>query len=166
MRKKKEKEKELLNTLTEDAVSDENETVEEALKEAAENAEAEKAEDEKAEPEKAEGEDPKEKMEADIALFHSLFPETKAESIPQEVWDRVEKGESLAASFALYTVMKEKEEEKIRAVNAENEKKAPPRIRHDGAEAEYFSPEAVKSMTRKEIKENYDAILRSMEKWN
>ena len=122
--------------------------------------------------EKAEGseeekkEDPAKKMETDIALFHALFPEVKAESIPEEVWEMVENGESLAASYALFTVKKQREEEKIRAVNEENQKKAPPRIRHDGAESEYFSPEAVKSMSRKEIKENYDAILKSMEKWN
>ena len=119
-----------------------------------------------AEQEKGETEDPAKKMEADVALFHSLFPEVKAESIPDEVWEMVEKGESLAASYALFTVKKQREEEKIRAVNEENQKKAPPRIRHDGAESEYFSPEAVKGMTRKEIKENYDAILNSMEKWN
>lgn len=115
---------------------------------------------------KEKAEDPTEKMEEDIALFHSLFPQVKAEDIPEEVWESVEKGESLAASFSLYTIKQQREEEKIRAVNEENEKKAPPRIRHDGAESEYFSPEAVKSMTRKEIKENYDAILKSMEKWN
>ncbi len=106
------------------------------------------------------------RMQEDISLFHSLFPEVKAQDIPEEVWARVENGESLAASFALFTVQKAKEEEHIRAVNEENEKKAPPRIRHDGKETEYFSPEAVKAMSRSEIKKNYDAILASMDKWN
>ena len=111
--------------------------------------------------------DPSEKeMEEDIALFHELFPDVKGTEIPAEVWERVEAGESLAAAFALYTVQKARREEKIREVNEKNEKAAPPRVRHDGDGAGYFSPEAVKAMTRSEIKKNYDAILRSMESWN
>ena len=55
---------------------------------------------------------------------------------------------------------------KIIAMNEANEKKALPPIRHDGTEGEYFSPEAVKSMSRSEIKKHYDAILRSMEQWS
>ena len=105
------------------------------------------------------------KMKEDIALFRRLFPEVKSQDIPEEVWLQVEKGESLAANYALYFVQKMREEEHILKVNEENEKKAPPRIRHDGKEYEYFSPEAVKSMSRSEIKKNYDAILSSMEKW-
>lgn len=107
-----------------------------------------------------------ETLEEDIALFHELFPGVKAKEIPEEVWERVEQGESLSAAYALYTVETMRKEEKIQQVNRENEKKAPPRIRHDGVESEYFSPEAVKAMTRSEIKKNYDAILKSMETWN
>ncbi len=114
----------------------------------------------------SDGKTEQEKMEQDIALFHELFPDVKAEDIPQEVWDQVEGGESLAAAYALYSIKMLRQEEKIRKVNEKNEKSAPPRIRHDGTEAEYFSPEAVKAMSRSEIKKHYDAILRSMEKWN
>ena len=121
---------------------------------------SEKSEDSKEKKENAEA-----KMKEDIELFRRLFPEVKSQDIPEEVWLRVEKGESLAASYALSFVQKMREEEHILKVNEENEKKAPPRIRHDGKEYEYFSPEAVKSMSRSEIKKNYDAILSSMEKW-
>ncbi len=106
------------------------------------------------------------KMKEDISLFHTLFPEVKAEEIPQEVWDRVEEGERLSASYALFILLKEKEEERIQKINEENEKKAPPKIKSDGAESDYFSPEAVKSMSRSEIKKHYNKILSSMEKWN
>ena len=116
--------------------------------------------------EEEKGASPQEKMEEDIALFRSLFPQVKGEEIPDEVWARVEMGESLAAAYALYTVMKMRREEKIREVNAENEKKAPPKLHTKGGEEEYFSPEAVKAMSRKEIKAHYDAILASMEHWN
>jgi len=109
--------------------------------------------------------DSSKKMEEDIALFRELFPQVKASEIPDSVWKRVEEGESLAASFALHLVQEEKKKEHIQQVNADNEKKAAPKIRRDGAENDYFSPEAVKAMSRQEIKKNYDAILRSMEKW-
>ncbi|MBE6711926.1 MAG: hypothetical protein E7580_00235 [Ruminococcaceae bacterium] len=105
-------------------------------------------------------------MEEDIDLFRSLFPEVKGEDIPQEVWDRVEQGESLAASYALFAVKKYREEERIGRINEENGKKAPPPIEGGKAEGDYFSPEAVKNMSRSEIRKNYDKILSSMEKWN
>ena len=126
-----------------------------------------KAEEKENDPSNAEGEEDQiRKMETDIDLFHSLFPDVQAQDIPKEVWDRVEQGESLSAAFSLFTVQKERREEEIEKVNEKNEKMAPPRIRHDGAESEYFSPEAVKAMSPKEIKKHYDAILRSMEKWD
>lgn len=114
----------------------------------------------------AEVPDAAELMEEDIALFRSLFPEVKGEQIPQEVWDRVEAGESLAASYALFAVQKFREEEKISRINEENGKKAPPPVEGGSAEGDYFSPEAVKNMSRSEIRKHYDKILSSMEKWN
>lgn len=146
MRKKKEKEKELLTQ-----AAAEEETAAKAVEEGKEEGASAESGD---------------VMEEDIALFHELFPDVKGSEIPEEVWTRVEAGESLSAAYALYTIQKMREEEKIRAVNEENEKKAPPRIRHDGGDDTYFSPEAVKAMSRNEIKKNYDAILRSMENWN
>ena len=110
--------------------------------------------------------DPELRMEEDITLFHRLFPHVTAKQIPDEVWERVEEGESLAAAFSLYTIQKMREQEAIEKVNAENESKAAPRIRHDGEDTAYFSPEAVKAMSRSEIKKNYDAILASMDKWS
>lgn len=105
-------------------------------------------------------------LEADISQFHTLFPQVKVEQIPQEVWQQVEAGESLTGSYAVYFVKKMREEERIARVNAENEKAAPPRIRHDGADEGYFSPEAVKGMSREEVRRNYQEILRSMDHWN
>ena len=87
--------------------------------------------------------------EEDIALFHSLFPEVKGEDIPEEIWEAVENGESLSAAWALYTLCQEREQEKIRKKNRENEEKAPPRIHTKGEEEDYFSPDAVRSMSRR-----------------
>ncbi|MBQ3075352.1 MAG: hypothetical protein IJC26_04720 [Clostridia bacterium] len=109
---------------------------------------------------------PEQRMEEDIELFRALFPEVKGEEIPQEVWDRVEQGESLAASYALFAVKKYRQEQRVSRVNEENGKKAPPPVEGGDKEGEYFSPEAVKNMSRNEIRKNYDKILSSMEKWN
>ena len=109
---------------------------------------------------------PEQQMEEDIQLFRTLFPEVQGEDIPQEVWDRVEQGESLAASYALFAVKKYREEEKVSRINEENGKKAPPPLEGVGDEGDYFSPEAVKNMSRSEIRKHYNKILSSMEKWN
>ena len=110
--------------------------------------------------------DDAEKLARDVAAFHSLFPDVKAEEIPGEVWERVEGGESLTAAYAVHFVREKREEERIAKLNAENEKAAPPPVRHDGKEESYFSPEAVKAMSRDEVRKNYQEILRSMDHWN
>ena len=107
-----------------------------------------------------------EKLKADISEFHTLFPDVKADQIPREVWDRVDQGESLTASYAVFFVRALREEERIAKVNAENEKTAPPRVRHDGTDGDYFSPDAVRAMSRDEVKKHYQEILRSMDHWN
>ena len=111
-------------------------------------------------------EEQKERVKEDIALFHELFPSVPAGEIPEEVWQKVERGESLAASYALYFIQSVKRAEHIRGVNDRNEKTAPPKIRHDGTENDYFSPEAVKNMSQSEVKKHYNQILHSMDKWN
>lgn len=117
-------------------------------------------------PEEQSDEDGVKLMEEDIELFRTLFPDVKGEQIPQEVWDRVEAGESLSAAYALFAVKQYREEEKVSRINEENGKKAPPPIEGGSTEGDYFSPEAVKNMSRSEIRKNYDKILSSMEKWN
>ena len=104
-------------------------------------------------------------MEEDVALFHELFPTLSVEDIPEEVWSEVEAGEGLAKSYALYAVKEYREQERVRAVNEENAKKAPPAVRHDGGDSDYFSPEAVKSMSPAQVKKHYQAILASMDSW-
>jgi len=117
-------------------------------------------------PASPENEGDEEGMREDVALFRELFPEVKAKEIPAEVWERVEKGESLAASFALYRLQQEKREAHIKKVNEENEASAPPRIRHDGTDGSFFTPEMVKNMTAEEVRKNYKQILKSMDQWN
>ncbi len=110
--------------------------------------------------------DPKEKMKADIALLKDLFPALTAEEIPDEVWEDVKNGQSLAASYALYFLKTVKEQERIEKLNAENEKKASPRVNNDPAEENYYSYETVKNMSPAEVRKHYAEILDSMDSWN
>ena len=107
-----------------------------------------------------------EKLAEDVAAFHALFPDVKAEEIPGSVWEQVEAGESLTASYAVHFVAALRDKERIERLNAENEKAAPPPVRHDGKEESYFSPEAVRAMSRDEVRKHYQEILRSMDHWN
>ena len=105
-----------------------------------------------------------ERIVADIETLRALFPELTPEQIPEEVWKKVSEGESLAASYALFYLKEQKEKERIH--NRENEEKALGKIRQDKDSEEYYSPETVRKMSQKEVRKNYDAILRSMDRWN
>lgn len=107
-----------------------------------------------------------ERMRADIALLKELFPALTAKDIPDEVWEKVQAGESLAASYALYFIQSIKEKERIEKRNDENSKKAVPRVKSDQLSEPYYSPETVKGMSPAQVRKNYDAILKSMDSWN
>ncbi len=156
MKKKQEIPEEVREALTEEKTP-------ETLPEAADPAAAEEILQEAA---KESVPDKTDKLAEDVAAFHDLFPEVKAEEIPGEVWEKVEAGESLTGAFAVYFVKALRDRERIDRINAENEKAAPPRVRHDGTDGSYFSPEAVRAMTREEVRKNYQEILRSMDHWN
>ena len=106
------------------------------------------------------------RMREDIALLKELFPALKADDIPDEVWEKVQNGETLAASYALYFLQSVKEKERIEKLNDENSKKAVPRVKSDQASEPYFSPETVKSMSPGAVRKHYAAILKSMDSWN
>lgn len=107
-----------------------------------------------------------ERMTEDIRLLRALFDDLTPEDIPEEVWQKVASGESLAGSYALYVLAKQKEEDRIKALNLENEKKALGRIKNDKPGEEYFSPEAVRKMSPSEVRKHYATILKSMDSWN
>ena len=123
------------------------------------------AAEETAEPEAAPAKDA-EGLAEDVAAFHALFPDVTAGQIPGEVWEQVEAGGTLTAAYAVHFVKALRDRERIDRLNAENEKAAPPPVRHDGKEESYFSPEAVRAMSRDEVRKHYQEILRSMDHWN
>lgn len=106
------------------------------------------------------------RMKEDIRTLRTLFPALTPEEIPEEVWQKVSEGESLAAAYALHFLKQLKEKERIEKHNLENEKKALPRLKSDRASEEYYSPETVRAMSPAEVRRHYAAILKSMDSWN
>ncbi len=106
----------------------------------------------------------KDNLEKELDVLKSLFPEITAEDIPDQVFESCENGRGLAAQYALYYVTEQKKKEETQKNNEENAKSAPPEI-HNSEDEAYFTPEAVKAMSDKDIRRNYKAIMKSMEKW-
>lgn len=106
----------------------------------------------------------KENLKAELETLVSLFPELKAEDIPDEVFESCDNGRGLAGQYAIYYLRNQREKEEIANSNEKNSKSAPPQVHNDSEEV-YFTPDMVKSMSDKEIRRNYKAIMKSMEKW-
>lgn len=104
-----------------------------------------------------------ERMRAECAELWELYPSLSPDTLPDEVWDAVEKGVPIAAAVALSERRKFLTAQKAQIAKREN------RMRSSGAvEREkngYFSPEEVRAMNRREVRENYQSILKSMQKW-
>lgn len=106
-----------------------------------------------------------EQMLAEINEFTELFPEERIDSLPEEVWEQVKKGSSLAASFALYEKKRIASEERARGINQRNATLSAG-IAGVNTPCEYFTQEQVRAMSRAEVKQNYSKIRESMKKWN
>ena len=106
-----------------------------------------------------------ERISAELGELAQLFPEVTPSAIPEEVWDDVRNGTSLAAAYALY-------ERRIfikdRRTNEINEKNARLSSGKAGSAAvkEFFSPDEVRAMSQSEVRANYSKIIESMKKWN
>ena len=102
---------------------------------------------------------------SEIAEFEQYFSEVDLHSIPDEIWEGVKKGSSLASSYALLLRRKDIEKKKIGDFNEKNRRmSAGSLINGDGEQ--YFSPSEVKKMTPAQVRSNYDDIVASMKHWN
>lgn len=101
---------------------------------------------------------------SELGDFTAIFPEIPVEKIPEEVWESVKRGASLAASYALYEKRMAAEALRIARINAKNASKSPGAAGTD-TKGEYFSPDDVRRMSRSEVHANYSKIKESMKKW-
>ena len=104
------------------------------------------------------------KLAGQLREFSALYPETSAEEIPESVWDAVKGGLPLAAAYALH----ERRAVLSRAAAEAEQEKA--RIRSSGALEGgggdlFYSPAEVRAMNAAQVRQNYSAILASMQRW-
>jgi len=107
----------------------------------------------------------REKIARDIEELEYLFPGIDLESIPEQVWQRVQEGESLAGSFSIYMIRRMKKQESADAANKRNTQSAPPDIKGEKGASDYYSRDAVRNMNEDQVRRNYHAIIKSMENW-
>ena len=97
--------------------------------------------------------------------FSELFPEIAVKSVPEEVWESVKRGNSLAASYAVYEKRVTEAAMRIERINAKNASSSAGAIDKHTSQ-EFFTPDDVRKMSPSEVHANFAKIKRSMGKWN
>ncbi|MBO5403270.1 MAG: hypothetical protein J6A85_08885 [Clostridia bacterium] len=100
----------------------------------------------------------------DVDEFRKLFPDVTPSDIPEEVWEKVAAGTSLAAAYALYICGAQSKDKKAMQVNEENERRSAPAGKDADAE-QTFTPEQVEGMSDESVKKNFKNIIRSIKNW-
>lgn len=114
-----------------------------------------------------------ERVTREAAQFKTAYPDLDSGTIPQEVWDRVNRGYSLLDSYQIYEnrVLKEQLNAKDQAlkVQEQNKKNAannPGSVSGNGnVPSGHFTRAQVEKMSQTEVTKNYDQILESMKTW-
>ena len=105
------------------------------------------------------------RMLNELTEFSEYFPDVDIHNIPNEVWEQVKNGTSIAAAFALNLRKMELEKKKVSDFNDKNRRMSAGSLL--GGEGEkYYSPAEVKRMTPAQVKSHYDDIIESMRHWN
>ena len=97
--------------------------------------------------------------------FSELFPDISVRTIPDQVWEDVKQGNSLAAAYSVYERRITEAARRIESINAKNAQKSAGAVGKNMAQ-EFFSADDVRKMSPSEVRANYAKIRRSMEKWN
>ena len=100
----------------------------------------------------------------ECAEFRDLYPDVPLSAIPDEAWDAVRSGVPLSAAFALAERKRARLEEAAKESNLRNRSRSAGEVSQETSG--YFSYDEVKNMSRTEIRENYNNILLSMQKWH
>lgn len=96
--------------------------------------------------------------------FQRLYPEKTLSELPDGVWEDVRRGVPIAAAFALSERRRHLAEQRALASNLANGKRSSGSV--GGIQNDYFSPAEVRAMSQTEVRENYQKIMRSMQKWH
>ena len=105
-----------------------------------------------------------EHIERQYTEFCTLYPNTPIDTLPEEVWQGVANGNSLAAAFALAEHRRALSQKKASDSNAFNRSRSAGAVK--SAENLELSPAEVRAMTSEEVRANLSKIMRSMQKWH
>lgn len=97
--------------------------------------------------------------------FSELFPNIAPKAIPAEVWESVQRGNTLVAAYAVYEKRIAEAAKRIEQINARNAGLSAGAAGKN-ASNEFFSADEVRKMSPAEVRANFAKIRRSMEKWN
>lgn len=100
----------------------------------------------------------------ECAEFRDLYPDIPLSAIPDAVWDAVRDGIPLSAAFALSERRRERVAQAAKESNLRNGSRSSGELAQTSPG--YFSRDEVLRMSRAEVRENYNNILLSMQKWN
>lgn len=109
------------------------------------------------------------KQEADkkmYADFVTEFPDIKADTIPKEVWEAVNAGDTLVNSYMRYEHKQLKTQLAAKNSNTANAENSPGSMTGNGAVNQgMFTKAQVEAMTREEVRANLDNIIKSQKTW-
>lgn len=108
-----------------------------------------------------------ERQNADAREFLQEFPSVDVNSIPQEVWDNVQKGKSLVDAYARHEAKELRTKMQIASTNQVNANSATGSITGNGQaiEKDFYTKAEVSLMSQSEVNKNLDKIKASMKKW-
>lgn len=104
------------------------------------------------------------RVEHEYAEFCELFPNLSIRELPDEVWQDVKNGTSLAAAYALAEKKRAVALGRASSSNVHNRARSAGAVRN--AQNDEFSPSEVRAMTSAEVRANLPKIMRSMQKWH
>ena len=103
------------------------------------------------------------RIDRECEEFRSLYPDVPLSALPDSVWKDTESGIPLAAAYALADRRRIRTEELAAEANLRNKGRSSGSL--EGTAPEYFSADEVRAMSQKEVRRNYQKILRSMSHW-
>lgn len=104
----------------------------------------------------------REEIEKNIEELFDAYPEADPDAIPDSVWEKVDGGMSLKEAYARYLLSKGSVDGIAERVNGKNRRESTGKISF-GGKGGFFTAKQVACMTDKEVRENYTAIVESME---
>ncbi len=105
-----------------------------------------------------------ERARKERAEFLKIFPSVDPDILPDGVAEMRERGVPLAAAYALYERIRQNELDAALAASKRAASSLPQKLQAGGEV--FFSAEEVKSMSSRQVRDNFKSILRSMKHWS